>query len=65
MTNTTKTDQWMAIFGRLETRLPHKVGIVARSGEARDAYTNGFGHLSGSPAQLIPGHDGAFELKLP
>jgi hypothetical protein len=65
MTNTTKTDQWMAVFGRLETRLPRKLHIVALSGKERDAYTNGFGHLSESPAQLIPARDGSFELKLP
>jgi hypothetical protein len=48
------SDQWLAIFGRLETQLPRKV---------RDGYTTGFGHLSGSPAQLVSPDDGSHEIK--
>lgn len=59
------TDQWMAVFGRLETHLPRKMHLVDRFGKESDAYTPGFGHLSGSPAQLISPGDGYFELKVP
>ena len=44
---------WVAIFGRLETRVPPIV--VRRGGGELMGY--GFGHLAGSPAQLIWDHD--------
>ena len=52
------SDQWFAIFGRLETQLPRKVSI----GNGRDGYTTGFGHLSGAPAQLVSPTDGYHPL---
>jgi hypothetical protein len=52
-------DEWLAVFGRLETALPRKVNI----GNGRYGYTSGFGHLSGSPAQLIFPTDGTLRLK--
>ena len=48
-------DRWFAVFGRFETHLPRKVGDLG--------VTNGFGHLSGSPAQLISPRDGFLRLK--
>lgn len=45
------SDHWLAMFGRLDTRLPRELKIEGN----RVAYTNGFGHLSDAPAQLIPG----------
>jgi len=53
------SDEWLAVFGRLETGLPRKVNI----GNGRHGYTSGFGHLSGSPAQLIFPADGSVRLK--
>jgi hypothetical protein len=51
------TDTWMAMFGRLETRLPRRIEF----GNDRYALTAGFGHLSGSPAQLVsPPHGSHF-----
>ncbi len=47
------TDHWLAVFGRLETKLPQKVGL---------GYTYGFGHQSESPAQLIAPRDGFLYL---
>lgn len=47
------SDEWVAVFGRLETRLPRP---LARG------YTNGFGHLSGAPAQLVAPKDGYLQL---
>jgi hypothetical protein len=44
---------WLAIFGRFETRVPPIV--VRRAGGELMGY--GFGHLAGSPAQLIWDHD--------
>jgi hypothetical protein len=43
------SDRWLAIFGRFEAALPRR--IVLRDG--RQFYTDGFGHMSGSPAQLV------------
>jgi hypothetical protein len=53
------SDVWLAVFGRLETGLPRKVNI----GKGRYGYTSGFGHLSGSPAQLVFPADGTVRLK--
>ena len=47
-------DEWLAMFGRLETKLPHQVNL----GNGRTAYSPGFGHLSASPAELISPPDG-------
>jgi hypothetical protein len=44
------SDKWMAVFGRLETHLPRQI--------RPNATTNGFGHLSSAPAQLISPKDG-------
>jgi hypothetical protein len=44
------SDKWVAIFGRFETQSP----LVGRFG---------FGHLNGSPAQLISSVKGYHELK--
>src|SRR5262249_43662911 len=41
------SDKWVAMFGRFETRLPGR--ILPGS----DPLSFGFGHLNGSPAQLI------------
>lgn len=74
ITNTTKlrvmreinyTDQWMAVFGRLETHLPRKRHIIDGFGREGDVYTRGFGHLAGSPAQLISPDNGFVVLKAP
>lgn len=51
--------RWYALFGRLETRLPREIP----TGTNTKAYTNGFGHLSGSPAQLVSPYDGSLRLK--
>jgi hypothetical protein len=48
------SDQWLCVFGRLETRLPRQVSF---------GYTNGFGHLSAAPAQLISPKDGFLRLR--
>lgn len=53
------SDQWLAVFGRLETHLPRQV----KTDDSRYAYTNGFGHLSGAPAQLIAPANGYLALK--
>jgi hypothetical protein len=53
-----KKDRWVARYGRLETRLPHRL----RLSDGTYEYTPGFGHLAGSPAQLISPHDGSREL---
>ena len=50
---------WYALFGRLETRLPRQLS----TGTNTKAYTNGFGHLSGSPAQLVSPRNGYLRLK--
>lgn len=42
--NHANRERWRAVYGRIETKLPRKVG---------DFVTEGFGHLSGSPAQMI------------
>jgi len=49
------SDQWLAIFGRLETELPRKLNM----GNGRYGYTTGFGHLSAAPAQLVSPDDGS------
>jgi hypothetical protein len=51
------SDQWRAIFGRLETQ-PRRVSI----GNGRYGYTSGFGHLSAAPAQLVSPADGSHAL---
>jgi hypothetical protein len=53
------SDQWRAIFGRLETHLPRRVSI----GNGRYGYTSGFGHLSAAPAQLVSPTDGSHAIK--
>jgi hypothetical protein len=53
------SDEWLAVFGRLETDLSRKVNI----GNGHYGYASGFGHLSGSPAQLIFPADGTLRLK--
>ena len=53
------TDRWMAFFGRLETQLPRKIRVSAKT----LGYTSGFGHQSLAPAQLIPARDGFLVLK--
>ena len=52
------SDRWVAMFGRLETDLPRKVTLGDRTG-----FVTGFGHLNGSPGQLIGPKGGFFELK--
>ena len=56
------TDQWMAVLGRLETRLPRKLHVQPLRGNEGDVYTTGFGHLSTSPAQLVPAVGGFLVL---
>jgi hypothetical protein len=51
---------WMAVFGRFETRKVFPK-ITYASGETRNI---GFGHLGGSPAQLISQEGGRFCLTL-
>lgn len=51
-------DQRLAIFGRIEDRLPRRISI----GNGRYGYTNGFGHLSAAPAQLVSPTDGYHPL---
>jgi hypothetical protein len=53
------SDRWLAIFGGLETALPHKIDL----GNGRIGYTPGFGHLSSSPAELIAPENGSHSLK--
>lgn len=52
-------EHWYAMFGRLETRLPRRLS----RGNNIKAYTNGFGHLSESPAQLVSPGNGSLRLK--
>ena len=52
------SEEWFAIFGRLETQLPRKVSL----GNGRYGYTTGFGHLSSAPAQLVAPTDGYHPL---
>jgi hypothetical protein len=52
------TDTWMAMFGRLETQLPHRIA----SGNDFIVRIPGFGHLSASPAQLVSPQDGSHLL---
>lgn len=55
----TKTsDEWLAMFGRLETKLPRQIDL----GNGRTGYTTGFGHMSASPAQLISPEGGFVRL---
>lgn len=51
-------DQWAAMFGRLETRLPRRL-----FGRNSEAYANGFGHMSASPAQLVSPADGYLRIR--
>ena len=53
------TEKWFAGFGRLETHLPRKLS----AGNGHGGYTNGFGHESASPAQLVFSRNAWFELK--
>ena len=53
------SDHWLAVFGRLEARLPHQFPL----GDGRTGLADGFGHLNGSPAQLISPRDGFLQLK--
>ena len=52
-------DEWMAVFGRLETQLPRR---IKASGQTF-SFIAGFGHLSGSPAQLVGPGDGYQRIK--
>jgi hypothetical protein len=52
------TDTWMAMFGRLETQLPHRIAY----GNGISLSIAGFGHLSGSPAQLVSPQKGSHSL---
>jgi hypothetical protein len=58
--NCERRPEWMAVFGRFETQkvFPRK---TYASGETRNI---GFGHLGGSPGQLIFREDGKFCLTL-
>jgi hypothetical protein len=51
-------DQWAAILGRLETRVPLETA-VSRGGQRVPL---GFGHLGGAPAQLVWPDDGILEF---
>jgi len=53
------SDHWLAVFGRLEATLPRKITF----GAGRTGLVPGFGHLAGSPAQLISPRDGFLRLK--
>ena len=48
------SDQWAVVFGRLETQLPRVLGPGIT--------TNGFGHQSGAPAQLVWPENGWISL---
>ena len=52
-------DRWYAMFGRLETHLPRRIFTTNKT----EAYTDGFGHQSGSPAQLVSPGNGSLRLK--
>jgi hypothetical protein len=54
-----KGDEWLALFGRLETRLPRRIKI----GEDRYGYADGFGHEASSPAQLVAPASGYLHLR--
>ena len=43
------SDKWLALYGRLETHVPLET-------------LDGFGHLNGSPAQLISPQDGVYRF---
>jgi hypothetical protein len=50
-------NQWRAIYGRLETSLPRRIRLGARL-----VITDGFGHQSASPVQLVGPENGFLKL---
>lgn len=56
-------EKWVAVFGRLESRLPRQMQPATPLPNGWSATTNGFGHLSGSPAQLIPATGGFLTIQ--
>ncbi|HEY4364856.1 MAG TPA: hypothetical protein VGN17_28085 [Bryobacteraceae bacterium] len=52
-------DHWYAVAGRLETHLPQDIKL----GNGRIAQFTGFGHLNGSPAQMIASSGGSIKLR--
>jgi hypothetical protein len=52
-------EHWAAVFGRLEAHLPREWNLE----NGGHAYSNGFGHEAGSPAQLIASADGFVRIK--
>lgn len=51
-------ERWFACFGRLETHLPYLANINGKT-----FALDGFGHLGGSPAQLVEPDSGYLRLK--
>ncbi len=56
-------DEWMAIFGRFETRVPLRVVRSVKNGREL-AFAYGFGHLNQSPAQLVAVRDSYHPVQL-
>jgi len=52
-------NHWLAVYGRLETQRPREAGLD----DGRLLIRLGYGHLSGSPAQLIAAEHGYFKLR--
>ena len=53
------TDEWMAVFGRLETHIPREIPVTY----GRHVEIFGFGHQASSPAQLVWPKDAFRTLK--
>jgi Carboxypeptidase regulatory-like domain len=51
-------DKWLAVFGRMEAALPRKITL----GNGRTGMIDGFGHMAGSPVQLVSPRDGFLQL---
>ena len=50
---------WLALYGRLETQRPREAGLD----DGRQLIQLGYGHLNGSPAQLIAAEHGYLKLR--
>lgn len=55
-------DRWLAVYGRVETHFPIDSSIYPNIRTGNGGHPAGFGHLNGSPAQLVWPHDGILIL---
>lgn len=56
------TDRWIAVFGRLETHFPLDPGVYPSASYSTGYHPAGYGHLNGSPAQLVWPQRGFYEF---